>query len=170
MRPSRAPSDRITKQCSGPGARVARTPAADRCVRAPSEKRLITRRQRLVLGFVLAPILGLLVFVISLCTFVGIGAPSGSPTRHVECLAGGTAVYAGGGSLIAYSAMIVFGLPLFWLFWRENWLAWWQVSLGGLLVGLLAGGVLAAVVRTVNAYVLLFGGVGLVSGFVFLSF
>jgi hypothetical protein len=63
--------------------------------------------------------------------------------------------------------MIVFGLPLFGLFRRQHWLAWWQVSLGGLLVGLLAGSVLAAVTRAVNVYVLLFGGVGLVSGYLF---
>jgi hypothetical protein len=63
--------------------------------------------------------------------------------------------------------MIVFGLPLFWLFWRQDWLAWWQVSLGGLLVGLLAGSVLAAIARVVNAYGAIFAGVGLVSGFLF---
>jgi hypothetical protein len=52
-----------------------------------------TGTQRLILGFVLAPMLGLLVFVISLCIFVGIGAQTGSPSRHLECLVGGTAVY-----------------------------------------------------------------------------
>ena len=109
--------------------------------------------------------LGLLVFVMSLCTFVGIGARSLS--TNAECLAGGVAVYAGGGSIVAYAGVIVFGLPLFGLFRRQNWLAWWQVSLGGLLVGVLAGSVFFAVTRVVNAYVLLFGGVGLVSGFLF---
>lgn len=71
--------------------------------------------------------LGLLVFVISLCTLAGIRAPSRSLTEHAMCLAGGTAAYVGGGSLITYAAMIVFGLPLFWLFWlfwRQDWLAW----------------------------------------------
>ena len=76
-------------------------------------------------------------------------------------------MYVGGGSLITYGAMIVFGLPLFWLLRRQNWLAWWQVSLGGLLVGLLAGCVLAALTHAVNAYAFIFAGVGLVSGYLF---
>ena len=111
--------------------------------------------------------LGLLVFVISLCIFVGIGAQTASPSQHVQCLLGGTAVYVGGGSLIAYSAMIVFGVPLFGLFRRQDWLAWWQVSLGGLLVGALMASVLLALTGIFSVYALIFGAVGVVSGLLF---
>jgi len=108
------------------------------------------------------------VLAISLCTLVGTGALSRpSPPGHVECLVGGIVLYAGGGSVAAYAALIIFGLPLFVLFRRLHWLRWWQVSLGGLLVGLLAASVVFAMDRAVNVYGLMFGGVGFVSGFLF---
>ena len=69
--------------------------------------------------------------------------------------------------MVAYAALIIFGLPLFVLFRRLHWLRWWQVSLGGLLVGLLAASVVFAMDRAVNVYGLMFGGVGFVSGFLF---
>ena len=33
---------------------------------------------------------------------------------------------------IGYAVMLLFGLPLVWLFIRKGWLAWWQSVLGGL--------------------------------------
>ena len=69
--------------------------------------------------------------------------------------------------MAAYAATTIFGLPLFVLFRRQHWLRWWQVSFGGLLVGLLAMSVVFAMVRAVNVYGFVFGGVGFVSGFFF---
>jgi hypothetical protein len=67
----------------------------------------------------------------------------------------------------AYAPTVIFGLPLFVLFRRQHWLRWWQVSLGGLLVGLLAMSLVFAMVREVNVYGFIFGGVGLFRGFSF---
>lgn len=35
--------------------------------------------------------------------------------------------------VIGYTAMLLFGVPLVWLFIRKRWLSWWQSVLGGLI-------------------------------------
>lgn len=35
--------------------------------------------------------------------------------------------------VIGYTAMLLFGVPLVWLFIRKRWLAWWQSILGGVV-------------------------------------
>jgi peptidoglycan/LPS O-acetylase OafA/YrhL len=35
--------------------------------------------------------------------------------------------------VIGYTSMLLFGVPLVWLFIRKRWLAWWQSVLGGIV-------------------------------------
>ena len=114
---------------------------------------------RVSLGFIFGPLIGLALLGESVC----FSAPLGSCRESVRFI-------SGVGAFVAYPAMVFLGMPLFFYFRKHGWLAWWQVSLGGFLVGALAMLVFALYTGTLSGafgYTILFGGVGLISGFAF---
>jgi len=124
---------------------------------------------RVSLGFILGPAVGLALLGIGWC--VPRVFEQGAVTFGSCWGSGDVVLFVGSmGALVAYPAMVLFGIPLFFLFRKRGWLTWWQVSLGGFLVGALSMLAFALYVGTLSGgleYVLLFCGVGLCSGLAF---
>ena len=127
-----------------------------------------SRLARITLGFILGPAIGLSLLGLSWCAVPGFN-PSGS---FSHCFAGGSIVLfvAGLGAFFAYPPALVFGIPVFLVFWRRGWHRWWQVGLAG--VGVAALSVLALMLYAGNfsgagEYLLLTGSVGFASALAF---
>lgn len=128
-----------------------------------------TEISRVSLGFIFGPAVGLALLSMGWCVP---GVLERGAVTFSSCWgSGGVVLLVGGtGALVAYPAMVLFGIPLFFLFRKRGWLTWWQVSFGGFLVGALAMLAFSLYVGTVLGafeYVVLFCGVGLCSGLAF---
>ena len=77
----------------------------------PSPKPPALQTSRILLGFILAP------FLPTFYAALFFAQPWAFPI----------------GLCLSYPAALLFGVPLFLGFRRMGWLAWWQMSLGGLL-------------------------------------
>jgi hypothetical protein len=106
-----------------------------------------TELARITLGFLFAPAIGLAFLGLAWCSPLLAGSVG---EQFSSCWAGGAVVLmvVGLGAIFAYPAALVFGLPLFVFFRKYRWLSWWQVSAGGLLVGVLATLTMALVVQS----------------------
>ena len=92
---------------------------------------------RVMLGFVLAPIVPGFVIVPLLSIATGEGTGLG---EIFEVLAGWTMMAA----FLTVPATLLLGVPLFFVFRWRGWVGWRAFAWGGAAVGLLAGGFLAA--------------------------
>ena len=128
-----------------------------------------TEIARISLGFIFGPAVGLALLGVGWC--VPRVIDQGAVTFGTCWGGGGVVLLVGGmGALVAYPAMLLFGIPLFYLFRKRGWLTWWQVASGGILAGALSMLAFALYVGTVSGafeYVVLFCGVGLCSGLAF---
>src|SRR5258706_1685550 len=121
---------------------------------------------RVSLGFILGAAVGLALLGIGWC--VPRVFEQGAVTFGSCWGSGDVVLFVGSmGALVAYPAMVLFGIPLFFLFRKRGWLTWWQVSLGGFLVGALSMLAFALYVGTLSGAledVLLFCDVWMCSG------
>ena len=92
---------------------------------------------RVILAFLAAAAVAVLAIPLGLCAahLVGVNTGGGS-------CSGAVSFYSWYGFLITVPASLVLGGPLFFVFYRLAWLRWWQVGLGGALIGLAAALVL----------------------------
>ena len=86
--------------------------------------------RRIFLAFCLAPIVGVLLGDIAVCTTLGCGEPTGNQS-------GPPTIYVLAGALIAYPLAIFFGGPIFWLLWKKKWFFGWIFFALGILLGTL---------------------------------
>ena len=88
---------------------------------------------------------------------------------HSSSLCGaGFALFAGIALPIAYGATLFFGVPLFLLFRHFNFMRWWQVSLGGAIVGAMSAVALHILDSGMwHNSVFVFGPIGFFSSLVF---
>lgn len=98
---------------------------------------------RITLGFIFTPVIALALTGVGVCA-VGVARSLGLnfSLDVAQCTGQATFILAAFGSMVAYPAAVVFGIPLFLLFRRRRWLHWWQVPLGGVALGLMAAPVL----------------------------
>jgi hypothetical protein len=76
---------------------------------------------RLITAFLLAPA----AVVLALAILMSFGSTRASPAAFMFFALP-----------IAYLSASAFGAPLFWYFRKSGWLAWWQVTLGGIACAL----------------------------------
>jgi hypothetical protein len=91
------------------------------------------RELRVILAFLAAAATAVLAMPLGFCTvlLLGISTDGGSCSEAIS-------FFSWYGFIITLPASLVLGGPLFYVFHRFAWLRWWQVALGGALIGLAA--------------------------------
>ena len=91
------------------------------------------RELRVIVAFLAAAAVAVWAMPLGFCAALVVGLNTGGGSCP-EALS----FFAWYGLVIAVPASLVLGGPLFFLFNRFGWLRWWQVALGGALIGLSA--------------------------------
>ena len=124
---------------------------------------------RIIVGFLLAPTIGLLPVGVIMCApsvmMEGFGTFSSCwDSAMVELIVGPL------GATFAYAGAALFGIPLFFAQRNMEWMRWWQVAAGGLAAGMLSTlsiAVMTASLPAAGEVVLFCCGVGLFAGLSF---
>lgn len=76
------------------------------------------------------------------------------------------------GGIVAAPASILFGIPIYVTFSKLGWLSWWQVTIGATSAAILAAVVIHLLDGTISLLdkMLMFGGFGAITGFIFWCF
>ncbi|AXA83671.1 hypothetical protein DCD74_02285 [Lysobacter oculi] len=117
-------------------------------------------------AFIAAVVVALLAVPATHCVALAVGLSS-----RGTC-AGTFVGYFAFGSIIAFPAALVFGVPLYLALRKLGWLSWWQVPIGAGLAGALAAVAFHAMDRTTNLLGMLglCGGLGALAGIAFWYF
>ena len=89
------------------------------------------RQLRVIIAFIAAATVAVLAMPLGFCATQLFGVNTGGGSCY-EAIS----FFSWYGFIIAVPASLVLGGPLFFVFYRLAWLRWWQVGLGGALIGL----------------------------------
>ncbi len=117
---------------------------------------------RIVIALLLAPLIGFLVLTAGMCAF--------DLDSYASCLRNMGPLVTLYGSVLAFPAAFLAGVPLFIVFRRKGWLKWWQVAGGGAICGLVGTAPVAFLAPPIQQWLILAVycvPVGLVAGLAF---
>ena len=123
---------------------------------------------RVTVGFIFTPVIALALTGLTVCgAGVARSLDLNFSSNVVECTGQAAFILAAFGSMVAYPAAVVLGVPMFLVFRRRGWLSWWQVSLGGTGLGLIAAPVLQVVFGSTLVPIFVLMMIGLLGGMTF---